>query len=162
MGESFHQLVAPTKYNDAANRILSQDTGVSSEEFKSVSKLESNKQSGKLRETDNPASGLRWWQSSYKLQEDVSELAHNRTCLSSGTEDQPGLDEVWPSKSHPQLFAHSQTRDIITQLQGVTPIKLSRRELRHIPTSELSLRRSSLGVGVNSVAADSIEMSGKI
>nr|XP_025033648.1 kinesin-like protein KIF27 isoform X2 [Pelodiscus sinensis] len=162
VGESFHQLVAPTKYNDAANRILSQDTGVSSEEFKSVSKLESNKQSGKLRETDNPASGLRWWQSSYKLQEDVSELAHNRTCLSSGTEDQPGLDEVWPSKSHPQLFAHSQTRDIITQLQGVTPIKLSRRELRHIPTSELSLRRSSLGVGVNSVAADSIEMSGKI
>ncbi|XP_043403255.1 kinesin-like protein KIF27 isoform X2 [Chelonia mydas] len=161
VGESFYQLVASTKYNDAANRILSQEAGVSSEEFKLTSKPESNKLSGKLRETDSPASGLRWWQNSYRLEEDVSELVHNRGCLSSSTEDQPGPDEVHPSKSHPQLFSHSQTKEIITQLQGVTPVKLSRRELRHIPASELSLRRSSLGVGVNSVAADSIEMSRK-
>ncbi|XP_074809288.1 kinesin-like protein KIF27 isoform X2 [Natator depressus] len=161
VGESFYQLVASTKYNDAANRILSQEAGVSSEEFRLTSKPESNKLSGKLRETDSPASGLRWWQNSYRLEEDVSELVHNRGCLSSSTEDQPGPDEVHPSKSHPQLFSHSQTKEIITQLQGVTPVKLSRRELRHIPASELSLRRSSLGVGVNSVAADSIEMSRK-
>ncbi|KAM7166525.1 kinesin-like protein KIF27 isoform 2-T3 [Macrochelys suwanniensis] len=161
VGESFYQLVAPTKYNDAANRILSQEAGVSSEEFKLTSKPESNKLSGKLRETDSPASGLRWWQNSYKLEEDVSELAHNRGCLSSSTEDQAGPDEVRPSKSHPQVFSYSQTKEIITQLQGVTPVKLSRRELRHIPASELSLRRSSLGVGVSSVAADSIEMSRK-
>ncbi|XP_029767583.1 kinesin-like protein KIF27 [Terrapene carolina triunguis] len=161
VGESFCQLVAPTKNNDAANRILSQEAEVSSEEFKLTSKPESNKQSGKLRQTDSPASGLRWWQNSYKLEEDVSELAHNRGCLSSSTEDQAGPDEVRSSKSHPQLFSHSQTKEIITQLQGVTPVKLSRRELRHIPASELSLRRSSLGVSVNSVAADSIEMSRK-
>ncbi|XP_038259208.1 kinesin-like protein KIF27 isoform X2 [Dermochelys coriacea] len=161
VGESFYQLVAPTKYNDAANRILSQEAGISSEEFKLTSKPESNKLSGKLRETDSPANGLRWWQNSYRLEEDVSELVHNRGCLSSSTEDQPGPDEVLPSKSHPQLFSHSQTKEIITQLQGVTPVKLSRRELRHIPASELSLRRSSLGVGINSVAADSIEMSRK-
>uniref|UniRef100_A0A8C3SBC6 Kinesin family member 27 n=1 Tax=Chelydra serpentina TaxID=8475 RepID=A0A8C3SBC6_CHESE len=161
VGESFYQLVAPTKYNDAANRILSQEAGVSSAEFKLTSKPESNKLSGKLRETDSPASGLRWWQNSYKLEEDVSELAHNRGCLSSSTEDQAGPDEVCPSKSHPQVFSYSQTKEIITQLQGVTPVKLSRRELRHIPASELSLRRSSLGVGVSSIAADSIEMSRK-
>ncbi|XP_023959123.2 kinesin-like protein KIF27 isoform X3 [Chrysemys picta bellii] len=161
VGESFYQLVAPTKNASAANRILSQEAEVSSEEFKLTSKPESNKQSGKLRQTDSPASGLRWWQNSYKLEEDVSELAHNRGCLSSSTEDQAGPDEVRSSKSHPQLFSHSQTKEIITQLQGVTPVKLSRRELRHIPASELSLRRSSLGVSVNSVAADSIEMSRK-
>ncbi|XP_067424665.1 kinesin-like protein KIF27 isoform X2 [Emydura macquarii macquarii] len=159
-GESFHQLVAPTKNNGAADRILSQEeAGVSSEEFKLTSKPESNKQSGKLREIDSLTSGLRWWQNSYKLEEDVSELPYSRGCLSSSTEDQAGPDEVRPSKSHPQLFSQSQTREIITQLQGVTPVKLSRRELRHIPASELSLRRSSLGVGVNSVALDSIEMS---
>ncbi|XP_044876638.1 kinesin-like protein KIF27 isoform X2 [Mauremys mutica] len=161
VGESFCQLVAPTKNNDAANRILSQEAEVSSEELKSMSKPESNKPSGKLRQTDSPASGLRWWQNSYKPEEDVSELTHNRGCLSSSTEDQAGPDEVCSSKSHPQLFSHSQTKEIITQLQGVTPVKLSRRELRHIPASELSLRRSSLGVSVNSVAADSIEMSRK-
>uniref|UniRef100_A0A8C5F0N1 Kinesin family member 27 n=1 Tax=Gopherus evgoodei TaxID=1825980 RepID=A0A8C5F0N1_9SAUR len=160
VGESFYQLVAPTKNNDAANRILSQEAEVSSEEFKLISKPESNKPSGRLRQTDIPASGLRWWQNSYKLEEDVSELTHNRGCLSSSTEDQAGPDEVCPSKSHPQLFSHSQTKQII-QLQGVTPVKLSRRELRHIPASELSLRRSSLGVSVSSVAPDSIEMSGK-
>ncbi|XP_034630134.1 kinesin-like protein KIF27 isoform X2 [Trachemys scripta elegans] len=161
VGESFYQLVAPTKNDAAANRILSQEAEVSSEEFKLTSKPESNKQSGKLRQTDSPASGLRWWQNSYKLEEDVSELAHNRGCLSSSTEDQAGPDDVRSSKSHPQLFSHSQTKEIITQLQGVTPVKLSRRELRHIPASELSLRRSSLGGSVNSVAADSIEMSRK-
>ncbi|XP_074851277.1 kinesin-like protein KIF27 [Carettochelys insculpta] len=160
VGESFQQLMAPTNDNDDSDRIPSQEAGVSSE-FKSMSKLENSKQSGKLREADSPASGLRWWQNAIKLEEGVSELAHNGAYLSSRTEDQARLDEVQPSKSHPQLFSRSHTKEIITQLQEATPIKFSRRELRHIPASELSLRRSSTAVSVNSVAADSIEMSRK-
>ncbi|MEJ1284894.1 hypothetical protein NN561_015884 [Cricetulus griseus] len=43
------------------------------------------------------------------------------------------------------------------QLQGVKPVKLCRRELRQISALELSLRRSSVGAGVLSVTADSLE-----
>ncbi|KAL0607001.1 retrotransposable element ORF2 protein [Plecturocebus cupreus] len=49
----------------------------------------------------------------------------------------------------------------VGQLHGVTPVKLCRKELRQISALELSLRRSSLGVGVGSMAADSIEVSRK-
>lgn len=49
----------------------------------------------------------------------------------------------------------------VGQIHGVTPVKLCRKELRQISALELSLRRSSLGVGVGSMAADSIEVARK-
>lgn len=58
------------------------------------------------------------------------------------------------TKSHSQAFTHSQTGNPVTQLQGITPVKFSRKELRHIPASELLSRRAI----INSIAADSIEM----
>ncbi|XP_074877382.1 kinesin-like protein KIF27 isoform X1 [Buteo buteo] len=160
-GESSHQLLASTKYNSAGDKASSQDEAeVASEEFKSTLNSETSSRPGKIKGTDR-TSILRAQQNSYKLGEDVSEFGCNKECLLSTSDDKTGTDEAQPSKSHPQLPSVIQRREPITQFQAVTPVKLSRRELRHIPPSELSLRRSSLGVGVSFIAPDSIEMDKK-
>ncbi|NXJ53783.1 KIF27 protein, partial [Spizaetus tyrannus] len=160
-GESSHQLLASTKYNSAGDKASSQDEAeVASEEFKSTLNPETSSRPGKIKGTDR-TSILRAQQNSYKLGEDVSEFGCNKECLLNTSDDKTGTDEAQPSKSHPQLPSVIQRRETITQFQGVTPVKLSRRELRHISPSELSLRRSSLGVGVSSIAPDSIEMDKK-
>ncbi|NXN66684.1 KIF27 protein, partial [Himantopus himantopus] len=160
-GESSHQLLASTKYNSAGEKASSQDEAeVASEEFRSTLNLETNSQPGKIKETDR-TSILRAQQNSYKLGEVVSEFGCNKECLSSTSDDKTGTDEIQSSKSHPQLPSVTQRRETVTPFQGVTPVKLSRRELRHIPPSELSLRRSSLGGGVSFIAPDSIEMDKK-
>ncbi|XP_032061898.1 kinesin-like protein KIF27 isoform X2 [Aythya fuligula] len=157
-GESPHQLMAPTKCNSAGDRASSQDESqAASEEFKLTHNLETNCQAGKIKEADR-TNILRSRQNSYKLGEDISEFGCNKECLSSTSDDKIGRDEAQPSKSHPQLPSVTHRRETITQFQGVTSVKLSRRELRHIPPSELSLRRSSLGAGVSFIAPDSIEM----
>ncbi|NXK13404.1 KIF27 protein, partial [Herpetotheres cachinnans] len=160
-GESSHQSLASTKYNSAGDKASSQDEAeVASEEFRSTLNPETNSRPGKMKETDR-TSILRAQQNSYKIGEGVSELGCNKECLLSTSDDKAGTDETQPSKSHPQLPSVIQRRETITQFQGVTPVKLSRRELRHIPPSELSLRRSSLGAGVSFIAPDSIEMDKK-
>ncbi|KAF1477609.1 Kinesin-like protein KIF27, partial [Megadyptes antipodes antipodes] len=160
-GESSHQLLGSTKYNSAGDKASSQDEAeIASEEFKSTLNPETNSRPGKIKETDR-TSILRAQQNSYKLGEDVSEFGCNKECLSSTSDDKTGTDEAQPSKSYPQLPSVIPRRETVTQFQGVTPVKLSRRELRHIPPSELSLRRSSLGVGVSFIAPDSIEMDKK-
>uniref|UniRef100_A0A8C3CVW7 Kinesin family member 27 n=1 Tax=Cairina moschata TaxID=8855 RepID=A0A8C3CVW7_CAIMO len=156
-GESPHQLMAPTKCNSAGDRASSQDgSQAASEEFKLTHNLETNCQAGKIKEADR-----RSRQNSYKLGEDISEFRCNKECLSSTSDDKIGRDEAQPSKCHPQLPSVTHRKETITQFQGVTSVKLSRRELRHIPPSELSLRRSSLGAGVSFIAPDSIEMDKK-
>ncbi|NXE78169.1 KIF27 protein, partial [Cochlearius cochlearius] len=160
-GESSHQLLASTKYGSGGDKASSQDEAeVASEEFKLTLNPETNSRPGKIKETDG-TSISRAQQNLYKLGEDVSEFACNKECLSSTRDDKTGTDEAQPSKSHPQLRSVIQRRETTAQFQGVTPVKLSRRELRHIPPSELSLRRSSLGVGVSFIAPDSIEMDKK-
>ncbi|XP_064356588.1 kinesin-like protein KIF27 isoform X2 [Dromaius novaehollandiae] len=161
IGDSSHQLLAPTKYHGIGNKALGKNEAeVASEEFKWTSNPETNSQPGKIKETDR-TNALRARLNSCKLGEDISEAGCNKMCLSSSSDDKTGTDEAQPSKSHPQLLSANQRRETITQFQGVTPIKLSRRELRHIPPSELSLRRSSLGVGIGFIAPDSIEMDKK-
>ncbi|KFV90512.1 Kinesin-like KIF27, partial [Eurypyga helias] len=161
LGESSHQLLASTKCNSAGDKASIQDEAeVASEEFKSTPNTDTNSRPGKTKETDRP-SMLTAQQDSHRLGEDVSELGCNKECLSSASDDKTGADEAQHSKSHPQLPSVIQRKEAVTQFQGVTPVKLSRRELRHIPPSELSLRRSSLGVGVSPIAPDSIEMDRK-
>ncbi|XP_066470771.1 kinesin-like protein KIF27 isoform X2 [Tiliqua scincoides] len=154
VGESiYHPL---TQSNCSGDGILNQEqASVSSEELKRTSKL-----SGKLKETDHYVGGLGVHKNSQKIEE-AAVLAPNTLCFSSNHEELAGKVQQ-PAKFHPQVLCHSQARDNGTQLQGVvTPVKLSRKELRHIPASELSSRRTSLAAGVNSVPADSIEMSRK-
>ncbi|NXJ02922.1 KIF27 protein, partial [Psophia crepitans] len=160
-GESSHQLLASIKYNSIGDKASSQDEAeVISEEFKSTLNPETNSRPGKTKETDR-TSVLRSHEDSYKLGEDVSGFGYNKECLLCASDGKTGTDEAQPSKSHSQLPSVMQRRETVTQFQGVTPVKLSRRELRHIPPSELSLRRSSLGAGANFIAPDSIEMDKK-
>ncbi|NXE14896.1 KIF27 protein, partial [Lophotis ruficrista] len=160
-GESSHQILASTKNNSAVDKASSQDEAeVASEEFKLTVNPETNSQPGKIKEIER-TSISRAQQNSCKLGEGVSEFECNKECLLSTNDNKIGTDEGLPSKSHPQLPSAIQRRETITQFQGVTPVKLSRRELRHIPPSELSLRCSSFGAGVSFLAPDSIEMDKK-
>ncbi|XP_015704687.1 kinesin-like protein KIF27 isoform X3 [Coturnix japonica] len=157
LGESSHLQLAPSKCNSAGDKASSHDEAeVSSEEFK----LKTYSQAGKIKEVER-TNILRARQNSYKLGEDVSEFGCSKECLSNIADDRLGEDETQPSKSQSHLPSVIQRRETITQFQGVTSVKLSRRELRHIPPSELSLRRSSLGAGVSFIAPDSIEMDKK-
>ncbi|NXA36712.1 KIF27 protein, partial [Eudromia elegans] len=154
IGDSSHQLLAPAK----CKALGQEEAEVAFEEFKSTSNLEANSQPGKIKETDK-TNVLRAQLNSCNLGE-VSEVGCNKTCLSSRCDVKTGTDEAQHSKSHAHLPV-DQRRETLMKFQGVTPVKLSRRELRHIPPSELSLRRSSLGVGVSLTAPDSIEMDKK-
>ena len=143
--------------NSAGDKASSQDEAdVASEEFK----LKTYCQAGKIKEAER-TNTLRTQQNSYQLGEDVSEFGCNKERSSSIVDDRLGEDETQPLKPHSHLPSVIQRRETVTQFQGVTPVKLSRRELRHIPPSELSLRRSSLGAGVSFIAPDSIEMNKK-
>ncbi|XP_053160014.1 kinesin-like protein KIF27 isoform X2 [Hemicordylus capensis] len=157
VGESTHHPLTQSKCGSSADVILNQDqANVSSEELKWTSKL-----SGKLKETDHPLCGFGIQQNPHKCEAEATEAVPSILCLSNSHEEQAGIIRQ-PAKSYPQVLCHSQPRDTATQLQGVTPVKLSRKELRHIPASELSSRRSGLAAGVNSIPADSIEISRKL
>ncbi|XP_061483012.1 kinesin-like protein KIF27 isoform X2 [Rhineura floridana] len=135
-----------TQSNCSNDGILNQEeTSALSEEPKWISKSV-----GTLQEINSQVGAQ---QNSQKFEEEAAELVSD---ISNNHEEQAG--KVWqPAKSHPQC--HSQAKQTVTQLQRVTPVKLSRKELRFIPASELSSRRSGLTDGINSVPADSIEMS---
>ncbi|KFV69355.1 Kinesin-like KIF27, partial [Dryobates pubescens] len=161
-GESSHQLLASTKCNSAGERTAScrqDEAEVASEEFKLTLNPETNSQPGKINETERKCI-LRAQQNPYSIGEVVSGSGSNKESLSSSSDDKTGTD-AQPSKSHHQLPSVIQRRETMIQFEEVTPIKLSRRELRYISPSELSLRRSSLGAGASFVTADSTEMEKK-
>ncbi|NWS67332.1 KIF27 protein, partial [Crotophaga sulcirostris] len=161
LGESSHQLLTSTKYSSAGDKASSQDEAeVASAEFKSTVNPETSSRPGKIKEMDRKSTS-RAQRNSYKLGEDDSEFGCNKECQSSTSDDKTRTDEAQPSTSHPQLPSVIQRRETVTHFQGAAPVKLSRRELRYIPPSELSLRCSSLGAGVGFIASDSIEMDKK-
>ncbi|KQL32300.1 Kinesin-like protein KIF27 [Amazona aestiva] len=160
-GESSHQLWAATECNTVDDKASGQDEAeVASKEFKLTLNPETNSQPGKIKASDR-TSILRAQQNLHNLGEDVAEFGCNKECLSSTSDDKTETGEAQPSKSYPHPSSVTQRKEAMTQFQGVTPVKLSRRELRHIPPSKLLLRRSSLGVGVSFIIADSIEMDKK-
>lgn len=109
---------------------------------------------GKLKEINCTVGDIGTQQTSPEtLEEEVAEAVLS----TSNNREEPTGKVHHFTKSHSQAFTHSQTGNPVTQLQGMTPVKFSRKELRHIPTSELLSRRAI----TNSIAADSIEMSRK-
>ncbi|XP_044514442.1 kinesin-like protein KIF27 isoform X2 [Gracilinanus agilis] len=166
--EASRQQPTGTEYNEAGNGILNQEeASIFPEELKWASRTENIiNPIGKVKETESPASSLRTQPNLHKFWEDISEVIQTSGSLAQSghllsNEDKTESDENQLTKSHTQLLSQPQTIVNVTQLQGVTPVKLCRRELRQISASELSLRRSNLGVGVGSMVADSIEVSRK-
>ncbi|NXX41224.1 KIF27 protein, partial [Tricholaema leucomelas] len=158
-GESPHRLLTSTKCNSAgkSTALSRQDeAGVASEELNLTLNPKTHSQSGNVNETER-TNILRAQQNPYSLGEVPSVFGDNKECLSSTSDHKTGTD-AQPSESHPQLPTVIQRRETMIQFEEIIPIKLSRRELRYIPPSELSLRRSSLGVGATFVAPDSTEI----
>ncbi|KAM8960578.1 kinesin-like protein KIF27 [Pelodytes ibericus] len=124
----------------------------------SISQLENNKPHKKAKETLNYVPNSRFQHNTYRreqsaeVDEKTSELNRQfRSHLSSG--DDADIEESAGAKPQTLLSPMSKIVPTITQLR-VTPVKLSRRDLRQISVSELSTRRSSIG----SIPADSIEV----
>uniref|UniRef100_A0A8I5UFW6 Kinesin family member 27 n=1 Tax=Pongo abelii TaxID=9601 RepID=A0A8I5UFW6_PONAB len=168
VGEAIRRQLAPSEYHEAGDGVLKpEEGGMLSEELKWASRPESMKLSGREREMDSSASSLRTKPNPQKLWEDIPELPPIHSSLAPpsghmlGNENKTEIDDNQFTKSHSRLSSQIQVVGNVGQLHGVIPVKLCRKELRQISALELSLRRSSLGVGIGSMAADSIEVSRK-
>ncbi|XP_054545509.1 kinesin-like protein KIF27 isoform X2 [Talpa occidentalis] len=169
VGEAIRRQIVPSEYHDAGDGVLNiEEAGLVSEELKWASRTGSMKLNGKERELDCSASCLRTQPNPQKLCEDGPEISPVDSSLAptSGhllsNEDKTEIDENQFIKSHSQPSVQIQPVGNVGQLHGVTPVKVCRKELRQISALELSLRRSSLGVGVGSVTADSIDVARKL
>lgn len=144
---------------DAGDGVLSPEEAAS-EESKWASRTEKTKSNGGERKGDNSSSGLEPVPQQIPEGSPDSLPVHGSVAPSSGqvpsSADKPGTPPFTQLQSPPP--SQFQTLRSTGQLQGVKPVKLCRRELRQISASELSLRRSSLGAGVRSVIADSLEV----
>ncbi|XP_040306227.1 kinesin-like protein KIF27 isoform X2 [Herpailurus yagouaroundi] len=156
------------KDHDAGDGVLNPEEAVMvPEELKWASRTESIKLSGRERELDSSTSSLRTQLNPQKLLEEAPELPPICSSLAptSGhllnNEDKKEIDEYHFIKSHSRPSPQIQPVGNAGQLHGVTSVKLCRKELRQISALELSLRRSSLGVGVGSMTPDSIEVARK-
>uniref|UniRef100_A0A2K6NWU5 Kinesin family member 27 n=1 Tax=Rhinopithecus roxellana TaxID=61622 RepID=A0A2K6NWU5_RHIRO len=168
VGEAIRRQLAPSEYHEAGDGVLkSEEGGMLSQELKWASRPESMKLSGRERERDSSPSSLRTQPNPQKLWEDIPELPpiHSSLAPPSGhmlsNEDKTEIGDNQFTKSHSQLSSQILVAGNVGHLHGITPVKLCRKELRQISALELSLRRSSLGVGVGSMAADSFEVSRK-
>ncbi|KAM9207100.1 kinesin-like protein KIF27 isoform 5-T5 [Dugong dugon] len=166
IGEAIRRQLAPSEHHDAGDGVLNpEEAGMLLEELKWASGTDNMKLSGREREIDSSASSLRTQPNPQKLWEEGSELppVYSSPAPTSGrllsNEDKTEIDENQFTKSHSRPSPQIQSVGNVGQLHGVMPVKLCRKELRQISALELSLRRSSLGVG--SMTADSLEVSRK-
>ncbi|XP_017531878.3 kinesin-like protein KIF27 isoform X1 [Manis javanica] len=167
-GTAIRWQLAPSEHHDAGDGVLNpEEASMIPEELKWASRTESMKLSVRERELDSSSSSLSTQPNPHKLREDGQELPRIYSSLAptSGhllnNEDKTEIDGNLFTKSHSRSSPQVQPVGSVGQLHGITPVKLCRKELRQISALELSLRRSSLGVGVGSMTADSIEVARK-
>ncbi|KAL6087715.1 hypothetical protein STEG23_033241, partial [Scotinomys teguina] len=150
------------EHHEAGDGVLSpEEAAVLSEELRWASRTENTKWSGRERE-DSSSSSLKTELLPPQILEGSPDSlpVHGSLAPSGGhlltnadkPEDHPFIQPQSPSPSQFQPVGNT------GQLQGVKPVRLCRRELRQISALELSLRRSSVGAGVRSVIADSLEV----
>ncbi|XP_006835020.1 PREDICTED: kinesin-like protein KIF27 isoform X2 [Chrysochloris asiatica] len=168
LGEAIQRQPAPSEHHDAGDGVLNpEETGMLLEELKWASGTENMKLSRREREIDSSTNSVRIQPNPQQLWEEGSELplTHSSLVPTRGhllsNEDKTEMDENLFTKSHNRLSPQIQPVGNVGQLHGVTPVKLCRKELRQISALELSLRRSTFGVGVGSMTADSLEISRK-
>lgn len=148
--------------HDAGDGVLNpEEAAVLSEELKWASRTENTKLNGREKEVDNSSSSLKTPPLTQQILEDGPDSLPVRGSLA------PSSGQLQSSADKTEALAFTQSQSppplqlqpvrSIAQLQGVKPVKVCRRELRQISALELTLRRSSLGAGVRSVTADSLE-----
>ncbi|XP_059780516.1 kinesin-like protein KIF27 isoform X2 [Balaenoptera ricei] len=167
VGEAIRRQLVPSENHDAGNGVQNpEEAGMVSEEFKWASRTESIKLSGRERQLDSSTSSLRTqpnpqlWEEGPELPPIYSSLAPTSGHLLSN-EDKTERNDNQFTNSHSRPPPQIQPVGNVAQLHSVTPVKLCRKELRQISALELSLRSSSLGVGIGSMTADSIEVARK-
>ncbi|XP_016078404.1 PREDICTED: kinesin-like protein KIF27 isoform X2 [Miniopterus natalensis] len=168
LGEAVRRPLVPSEHHDAGDGVLNpEEAGMVSEELKWASRTESLKLSGREKELDSSASSsrtqpnpLRPWEDGPESPPVSSSLAPTSGRLLSN-EDKTEIDENQFTQPYSRPAPQVQPVGNGGQLHGVVPVKLCRKELRQISALELSLRRSSLGVGAASMTADSIEVARK-
>ncbi|XP_058021703.1 kinesin-like protein KIF27 isoform X3 [Ahaetulla prasina] len=147
-------VVGEAIYHSKQSKCYASNDGMLNQEETSISLEEHGQRPqtvGKLKERNCTVGDIGTQQTSPETFEE--EVAEAVLSTSNNHEEPTGKVQHF-TKSHSQAFTHSQTGNPVTQLQGITPVKFSRKELRHIPVSELLSRRAI----INSIAADSIEM----
>ncbi|XP_032068617.1 kinesin-like protein KIF27 [Thamnophis elegans] len=146
-------VVGEATYHPKQSKCYASNDGMLNQEETSISLEEHGQRPqtvGKLKEINCTLGNIGTQQTSLEtLEEEVTDAV-----LSTPNNHEEPTGKVHFMKSHSQAFTHSQTSNPLTQLQGITPVKFSRKELRHIPVSELLSRRAT----INSISADSIEM----
>ncbi|XP_068409580.1 kinesin-like protein KIF27 isoform X2 [Eschrichtius robustus] len=167
VGEAIRRQLVPSENHDAGNGVQNpEEAGMVSEEFKWASRTESIKLSGRERQLDSSTSSLRTqpnpqlWEEGPELPPIYSSLAPTSGHLLSN-EDKTERNDNQFTNSHSRPAPQIQPVGNVAQLHSVTPVKLCRKELRQISALELSLRSSSLGVGIGSLTADSTEVARK-
>ncbi|XP_067839241.1 kinesin-like protein KIF27 [Heptranchias perlo] len=99
-----------------------------------------------------------------KLWEEISEMAQGSIGVTHEQEyslNSEAANEVQPAKAQASSSKPSQIIEKSSQLHVTTPVRVSRKELRQITATEVSMRRSSFSSSVNSVPTDSIEITRK-
>ncbi|XP_026950082.1 kinesin-like protein KIF27 isoform X9 [Sagmatias obliquidens] len=169
VGEAIRRQLVPSENHDAGNGVQNpEEAGMVSEELKWASRTESIKLSGRERQLDSSASSSRTQPNPQKLWEEGAELPpiYSSLAPTSGhllsNEAKTERDGNQFTKSHSRPTPQIQPVGNVAQLHSVTRVKLCRKELRQISALELLLRSSSLGVGVGSMTADSIEVARKM
>nr|XP_030688654.1 kinesin-like protein KIF27 isoform X4 [Globicephala melas] len=169
VGEAIRRQLVPSENHDAGNGVQNpEEAGMVSEELKRASRTESIKLSGRERQLDSSASSSRTQPNPQKLWEEGAELPpiYSSLAPTSGhllsNEAKTERDGNQFTKSHSRPTPQIQPVGNVAQLHSVTRVKLCRKELRQISALELLLRSSSLGVGVGSMTADSIEVARKM
>nr|XP_058928270.1 kinesin-like protein KIF27 isoform X5 [Kogia breviceps] len=169
VGEAIRRQLVPSENHDAGNGVQNpEEAGMVSEESKWASRTESIKLSGRERQLDSSTSSLRTQPNTSKLWEEGPELPpiYSSLAPTSGhllsNEAITERDDNQFTKSHSRPTPQIQPVGNVAQLHSVTPVKLCRKELRQISALELSLRSSNLGVAVESMTADSIEVARKM
>ncbi|XP_043939621.1 kinesin-like protein KIF27 [Protopterus annectens] len=162
--DSLNQHAVLAADNGANKELLNQEEiEISSEESKWNSKSEDDKSNEKMKCAENVSTNSTSQQISRQRKERTEasqspiSLARNRK-QSLNAEDQSTPEDPEFSNMLTGVPASFPSGDSISQWHGASPMRVSRKDLRQISASELSMRRSSLGASINSAPADSIEL----
>ncbi|XP_067886127.1 kinesin-like protein KIF27 isoform X2 [Heterodontus francisci] len=117
-----------------------------------------------IEEESNSPPAIAGAHKNQKLWEEISEMAQDSTRMPHEQEysfSSEAANEAQPANAHASSSKPSLIIDKPSQLHVITPIRLSRKELRQITATQVSMRRSSFSSSVNSVPTDSIEITRK-
>ncbi|XP_078070606.1 kinesin-like protein KIF27 [Mustelus asterias] len=150
-----NQQVATSRNNGIGDPVLSQTgTDVYIKEQKWASRP-----SKSIEEGNNNSPATSGAHTKQKLWEEISEMPPDTTRMTHEQEfSSEVVDEAQPANAYASSTKLSQIVEKPSPLHIITPVRLSRKELRQITATQVSMRRSSFSSSVNSVPTDSIEI----